>query len=81
MGVKDGECPLGPHRPPQGPNEDIGVCGTCWSPTWRLRPEGETYGVHLPDCSLPVRHESYCQPGGSGHPPAAKIRGYWPEAR
>lgn len=47
-------------------------------PSWSMRPLGETYGTHLPDCSLPVRHESYCLPGGAGHPPAPRIRGYWP---
>jgi len=73
-------CPKGPHRPPEGPNEDLAQCAECWSPTYAMRPEGETYGEHLPDCSLPLRHESYCQPGGSGHPPAVKVRGYWPAA-
>jgi hypothetical protein len=71
--------PCGPHRGPQGPNEDMSVCPTCWSPSYQLRPPGETYGRHLPDCSLPLRHESYCQPGGSGHPAAPVIRGYWPD--
>lgn len=68
----------GPHRGPEGPNEDLSVCPTCGSPTYELRPDGETYGDHLPDCSLPRRHQSYCQPGGEGHPTAPKIRGYWP---
>lgn len=76
--MRPDECPDGPHRLPAGPNEDIAQCRRCWSPTWELRPEGETYGWHLADCSLPLRHESYCQPGGVGHPPAAVIRGYWP---
>lgn len=71
-------CPDGPHRPPQGPNEDLSMCTTCWRPTYALRPEGETYGDHIADCSLPVRHEGYCQPGGGGHPRAANVRGYWP---
>ena len=78
--MKDNE-PYGPcdrvHRPPEGPNEDIGQC-RCWRLTFEMRPEGETYGHHLPDCSLPLRHESYCRPGGDGHPPAPTIRGYWP---
>lgn len=76
----DVEIPLmcGPHRFPEGPNEDVSVCPTCWSPTYELRPDGETYGDHLQDCSLPRRHQSYCQPGGAGHPRAATIRGYWP---
>jgi hypothetical protein len=72
------ECPDGPHRPPQGPNEDLAQCPTCWGLSHEMRPDGETYGDHLPDCSLPRRHEGYCQPGGPGHPTAAKIRGYWP---
>lgn len=73
-------CPLGPHRFPEGPNEDIGQCPECWAPTFEMRPENETYGDHLPDCSLPRRHESYCQPGGPGHPRAEIIRGYWSDA-
>ncbi len=64
-----------PHRAPQGPNEDLAVCTKCWKPTYRLRPKGETFGNHIPDCSLPNRHESYCKPGGKGHPPAKVIRG------
>lgn len=65
------------HRYPEGPNEDVGVC-ECGRVTWELRPEGQTFGYHLPDCSLPLRHVSYCRPGGDGHPPAPLIRGYWP---
>lgn len=72
-------CPAAPHRGPEGPNEDLDLCRHCMSPSHRLRPEGETYGHHLPDCSLPLRHPSYCRPGGAGHPPAALIRGYWPD--
>ena len=64
------------HRGPEGPNEDLGACPDCWSISYALRPEGETFGYHLPDCSLPERHESYCEPGGSGHPRAQKIRGW-----
>lgn len=66
------------HRLPQGPNEDIAIC-QCGRPTFSLRPEGETYGHHLPDCRLDARHLSFCQPGGAGHPPAPVIRGYWPQ--
>jgi hypothetical protein len=69
------ECLDAPHRGPQGPNEDIAQCPRCWSPTYSLRPAGETFGNHLPDCSLPLRHESFCEPGGDGHPEAAKVRG------
>lgn len=72
-------CPDSPHRRPQGPNEDMAVCPTCGSPSHEMRPEGETYGLHDPDCSLSVRHESWCVGGGSGHPPAPVIRGYWPD--
>jgi hypothetical protein len=68
-------CADGPHRGPEGPNEDISQCGTCWAPSHALRPAGETFGRHQPDCSLPLRHESYCAPGGSGHPDAKVIRG------
>lgn len=70
-----GKCPLGPHRGPQGPNEDIAQCPVCWTPTHSRRPAGETFGDHLIDCSLPVDHPSYCQPGGDGHPSADVIRG------
>jgi hypothetical protein len=69
------ECPNRPHRGPEGPNEDISQCGFCGLPSYAMRPWGETFGEHLDDCSLPVWHESYCQPGGSGHPPAKVIRG------
>lgn len=72
-------CPSSPHRGPEGPNEDLSQCPTCWSPSHAMRPDGETYGVHLPDCSLPSRHASYCEPGGNGHPAAPKVRGYWPQ--
>lgn len=72
-------CPDGPHRGPQGPNEDLAQCHTCWSVNYALRPDGETYGDHLPDCSLPLRHGGYCVPGGTGHPPSEHVRGYWPE--
>lgn len=71
-------CPDGPHRGPQGPNEDLAQCRHCGSPTWALRPAGETYGTHLADCSLPIDHSGYCAPGGHGHPQAATIRGYFP---
>lgn len=72
------DCSSRSHRWPEGPNEDVGVCPHCWMGTWEMRPDGETYGDHLPDCSLPRRHESHCVPGGQGHPRAATIRGYWP---
>jgi len=75
------ECPDAPHRPPEGPNEDVSQCPRCLSLSWEFRPEGETYGWHAPDCSLEERHPSYCQPGGAGHPPAARVRGYWPEGQ
>lgn len=80
QGVLPAECPDGPHRGPQGPNEDLSQCPVCWLPSHAMRPEGETYGEHLPDCRLPIRHPSFCEPGGTGHPPAATIRGYWPGA-
>lgn len=71
-------CPNGPHRGPQGPNEDLDQCRECWSISWALRPGGETYGDHIPDCSLPIEHESYCAPGGVGHKPSQHVRGYFP---
>lgn len=72
------DCPLGPHRFPEGPNEDLAQCPLCYAPSWRHRPPTETYGYHLDDCSLAIDHLSYCQPGGAGHPRAKRIRGYWP---
>lgn len=72
------DCPGGPHRWPEGPNEDAGQCPTCFAVMHEMRPPGETFGLHLPDCSLPIDHASYCYPGGTGHPPAAVIRGHWP---
>lgn len=56
------------HRGPEGPNEDMASCPKCWGLTWAMRPDGESFGWHLADCSLPLRHESYCRPGGDGHP-------------
>jgi hypothetical protein len=76
--IPQSECSRAPHRGPEGPNEDMSQCPQCWGFSWELRPEGETYGRHADDCSLPVRHESYCQPGGQGHPDAPKLRGYFP---
>lgn len=73
-------CPLGPHRGPMGPNEDLSTCPMCWSMSWVLRPDGEEYGRHLPDCALPRRHPGLCVGGGTGHPPAPIQRGYFPEA-
>lgn len=70
-------CPASPHRGPEGPNEDLSVCQICGSISYEMRPEGETYGDHLADCSLDIKHESYCKPGGAGHPRAPTIRGYW----
>ena len=39
-----------------------------------LRPNGECYGHHAPDCSLPERHYGICVGGGSGHR-TTKLRG------
>jgi len=71
-------CPKGPHRGPEGPNEDLATCPRCGRMSWALRPEGETLGLHADDCSLPRRHEGHCTHGGSGHAPAALVRGFWP---
>lgn len=76
--IDPADCPDGPHRGPQGPNEDLGQCRKCGMPSHWPRPEGEEFGGHLPDCRLPRRHESYCESGGAGHPPAEKTRGYFP---
>lgn len=70
------ECPdLADHRGPQGPNEDLAQCPRCLRITWAKRPSNETFGLHASDCSLPVDHDSYCEPGGTGHAQAAVIRG------
>ena len=50
-----------------GPNMDMGQCPKCWMPMGWMRPEGESFGWHADDCSLPVRHPGYCVGGGSGH--------------
>ena len=71
-------CPDGPHRGPQGPNEDLSQCGRCLTPSWSMRPENEQIGLHADDCSLPRRHEGYCIGGGEGHAPTDVVRGYWP---
>lgn len=75
LGLANGEC--GAHRGPEGPNEDLAQCPVCWMPTSSMRPESESFGWHKPDCSLPLRHEGFCQPGGLGHtrPDGVKIRG------
>lgn len=65
------------HPDLAGPNMDIGQCARCWMPMGAMRPDGESYGWHLDDCSLPMRHAGYCEPGGSGHvmPDGWKLRG------
>ena len=73
------DCPDAPHRGPQGPNEDLAQCHKCLSPSFSKRPVGETYGLHIEDCSLDRDHFGYCKPGGKGHPEASKIRGYFGE--
>lgn len=55
------------HRIPQGPNEDMGVCPLCFSPSFAMRPVGESFGWHAEDCASELLHEGYCTPGGSGH--------------
>jgi hypothetical protein len=60
-----------------GPNMDIGQCPKCWAPMGVMRPDGESFGWHTEDCSLPMRHAGYCKPGGKGHviPDGWKLRG------
>ena len=64
------------HRPPQGPNEDIGAC-SCGMPAFAPRPKNETIGWHADDCSLDIDHPGYCVGGGKGHkiPKGHTIRG------
>jgi hypothetical protein len=69
------DCPDGPHRGPEGPNEDIAACWRCGMPSWVMRPDGEEFGGHIADCSLPRRHEGYCVGGGKGHPTPKVMRG------
>ena len=69
------DCPDGPHRGPEGPNEDLMQCRRCWGLSHSKRPAGEEFGGHLPDCSLPRDHESYCVGGGNGHPAPRVVRG------
>jgi hypothetical protein len=73
-GLKE-DCANAPHRGPQGPNEDLAQCPICWAVDHALRPVGETFGQHIPDCSLPLRHYGYCKPGGNGHPRSEHERG------
>ena len=60
------ECPVGPHLRywPEGPNEDWGRCRHCHTRMGVLRPDGEMYGGHLANCSLPVEHKGFCVGGG-----------------
>ena len=60
---------------PAGPNEDAAVCPECWMPVPAMRPEGETFGWHLSDCSLELRHRGACIGGGAGHgsPPKGHV--------
>ena len=69
------ECPDGPHRWPEGPNEDLDMCPRCGMPSHRKRPSGEEFGGHIPDCSLPRDHLGCCQPGGQGHLAPTVTRG------
>lgn len=63
-----------PRRLPEGPCEDVGQCQKCRRLMPVLRPDGECYGHHAPDCSLPERHYGICVGGGSGHR-TTKLRG------
>ena len=40
--VAPSQCPRSPHRGPTGPNEDMARCVFCGSPSWQMRPWGET---------------------------------------
>lgn len=76
---KPDECPKAPHRPPEGPNEELSQCMLCSAISFTRRPAGEEYYGHIADCSLPRDHLSYCKPGGAGHPKPEKRRGHFPE--
>lgn len=67
------DCPR-EHPEVAGPCMDVGVCPDCWMPIGVMRPQGETFGFHAEDCSLPERHYGYCVGGGTGHP-VGKVRG------
>ena len=73
----DDPCPDGPHRSPEGPNEDMAQCHRCLVIDFTMRPENEQYGLHADDCSLPRRHQGWCEGGGTGHAPVEIVRGYW----
>lgn len=55
------------HGVPMGPNEDLGQCGICHMPIAVLRPYGDSFGWHTPDCSLRMLHAGRCVGGGRGH--------------
>lgn len=76
--IAETDCPNGPHRAPEGPNEDLGQCRRCLGISHSMRPDNEQIGLHADDCSLPRHHPSYCVGGGTGHAPVEIIRGYWP---
>lgn len=64
------------HGFPQGPNEDMGgFCMKSGQGIRTMRPDGETFGDHLPDCLLSIKHPGYCEGGGKGHTSARTIRG------
>lgn len=71
------ECTSLHHQNQHGPCTDTGQCPLCHFPVPRLRPKGETYGLHAEDCALPERHYGPCEHGGAGHAPGV-VRGYWP---
>ncbi len=54
------------------------MCPECGAVIGVMRPDNEQYGLHLDDCSLPLRHPGYCKPGGTGHAPVEIVRGFWP---
>lgn len=39
------DCPNGPHRAPEGPEEVLAMCYLCWSPTWAPRGQRRLWGL------------------------------------
>lgn len=74
-GITAENCPYGPHRGPQGPNEDLAQCFHCGTISHRMRPWGDTFCGHLDECGLPIWHASLCAPAELPHPTSTAALG------
>lgn len=70
-------CKYGPHRGPQGPNEDLAQCFRCGAVSHRMRAWGDTFGAHSIDCGLPIWHGDYCSRANVPHVTSALVRLAW----